>query len=66
MLGKAAGSAKTAASAVGDGMDVVSGKKVLELVEQRLELQSQYNDVLATKLEEALQRIDVLEKEIRS
>ena len=60
-LGKAAESAKTAAGVVGEGMDVVSGKKLLELVEQRLELQAQYNDVLAMKLEEALQRIAALE-----
>ena len=66
MLGKASESAKSAAGSVGEGFDVVSGKKILDLVEQRLELQAQYNDVLATKLQEALQRIDVLEKEIQS
>ena len=66
MLGKASETAKSAADSVGEGMDVVSGKKILDLVEQRLELQARYNDVLATKLQEALQRIDVLEKEIHS
>ena len=66
MLGKASETAKSAAGSVGEGFDVVSGKKILDLVEQRLELQARYNDVLATKLEEALQRIDVLEKEIQS
>jgi len=66
MLGKASESAKTAADSVGEGFDVVSGKKILDLVEQRLELQARYNDVLATKLQEALQRIDVLEKGIQS
>ena len=45
-------------------MDVISGKKLLELVEQRLELQAQYNDVLATKLDEALQRIAALERKV--
>jgi len=62
LLGKASESAKRTAGAVGDGMDVISGKRLLELVEQRLELQAQYNDILATKLEEALQRIAALER----
>jgi len=47
-----------------DNLDKVSGKKILELVEGRLLLQTQYNDILATKLEEALTRIAELEKRI--
>jgi len=46
-------------------LDTLSGQKLLELVEQRLTLQAQYNDILATKLEEALNRINELEKFIK-
>ncbi len=48
-----------------DHLDKVSGKKILDLVEERLGMQNEYNDVLAHKLEEALKRIDVLEKKIK-
>ncbi len=47
--------------AVDDGLDALSGKKILDLVEEHLARQAKYNDILATKLEEALQRIEVLE-----
>ena len=43
-------------------MDEISGAKIMELVEKRLEIQSEYNDILATKLEEALERIEKLEQ----
>lgn len=56
---------KSTAGAVGEGFDVVSGKKLLQLVEERLELQTQYNDILATKLEEALRRIAALEEKVQ-
>ena len=46
---------------VSKGLDQLSGKEILTLVEKRLELQEQYNDVLATKLDEALKRIVTLE-----
>lgn len=46
-------------------LDVVSGSKILRLVEERLELQEKYNDVLATKLSEALQRIELLEARLK-
>ena len=62
VAGIATDSAKTAVDAVGDGFDVVSGKKIMALLEERLELPAQYNDVLATKLEEALGRIATLEE----
>ena len=48
--------------AVGENLDQLSGKKILEVVEQRLEVQTEYNDLLASKLEEALERIGELEK----
>lgn len=51
-------------SAASDQLDAVSGKKILDLVEERLEMQSGYNDILATKLEEALLRIKQLEATI--
>ncbi len=47
-----------------DQLDAISGAKLLQLVEQRLELQARYNDILATKLDEALTRIELLEIEI--
>lgn len=48
-----------------DHLDKLSGKKILELVESRLDTQTQYNDILASKLEEALSRISVLEEKIK-
>lgn len=45
----------------GDKFDTVSGYKMFKLVEERLEIQNSYNDILAEKLEEALQRIAELE-----
>lgn len=48
--------------AAGDTLDTLSGAKILALVEERLEIQSKYNDILATKLEEALSRIKLLEE----
>ena len=52
------------AEVTGDQLDILSGAKVLELVEERLAIQSQYNNILATKLEEALDRIKKLEEAI--
>lgn len=57
--------AKVTADYVGEGFDVASGKKILNLVEERLELQMQYNNVLAVKLEEALNRIEALEEKAK-
>ena len=45
-------------------LDQMAGSHILELVEERLETQKQYNDILATKLEEALQRIEALESKL--
>lgn len=47
---------------VSDHLDTLSGAKILQLVEERLEVQAKYNDILATKLDEALQRLAALEK----
>lgn len=54
---------KTSA-AVSDGFDTVTGEKILKLVEERLAIQAKYNDILATKLDEALRRIEALEEKI--
>ena len=59
------GAARSVSDAAGEALDTASGKKILELVEERLALQARYNDVLATKLEEALARIAALEDSIK-
>jgi len=48
----------------GEKLDVVSGQAMYELVEERLSLQDRYNDLLAIKLHEALERIAELEKKL--
>lgn len=50
-----------ATQVAGEKFDTVSGHKMFKLVEERLEVQNTYNDLLAEKLEEALQRISQLE-----
>jgi len=54
---------ETSAAVVGK-LDEVTGKRLLDLVEQRLQLQDYYNDVLATRLAEALGRISRLETQL--
>ena len=56
---------KDAAQAVVDKLDELSGKRLLELVEEKLQLQDLYNNVLATRLAEALERIAALEVQLR-
>jgi predicted Zn-ribbon and HTH transcriptional regulator len=56
----------TVSDTVSEEFDKISGKKILDLVEERLALQERYNDILATKLEEALQRIAALEERVRT
>ncbi|MCY4524404.1 MAG: hypothetical protein OXB84_06670, partial [Halobacteriovoraceae bacterium] len=41
-------------------LDQLSGKKIMETVEKRLQLQTEYNDLLASKLDEALEKIKKL------
>jgi hypothetical protein len=48
-----------------DRLDQVTGKQLVELLEERLRMQDDYNDVLATKLAEALERIAALEEKLR-
>ncbi len=49
---------------VNDGKKTFTGEKALEDVNTFLNLQNCYNDLLATKLEEALKRIEVLEQRL--
>lgn len=44
-----------------ESVDVLTGNKILQTVLDMVELQERYNDVLASKLEEALTRISILE-----
>jgi len=53
-----------AAEAVGDKLDQVTGKQLLEMLEAKLRRQDEYNDILATRLAEAIQRITALEKRL--
>jgi hypothetical protein len=55
---------KETSVAVGGKLDEVTGKRLLELVEHRLQMQDLYNDVLATRLAEALDRISRLEAQL--
>lgn len=50
-----------AVDAVKEKLDSATGQKMYDLVKERLAVQDQYNDVLASKLHEALQRIEKLE-----
>ena len=47
-------------------LDVISGQKMYDLVQEKIELQNNINDILAHKLHEALNRIDKLEEEIKT
>jgi hypothetical protein len=52
---------ESATEAVGDKFGQITGKRLVEMLEEKLRLQDQYNDVLATRLAEALERIATLE-----
>jgi hypothetical protein len=51
-----------AADAVGDKVEQVTGKQLVKMLEAKLRRQDEYNDILATRLAEALDRIAVLEQ----
>ena len=55
---------KATASVVSGKLDEVSGKRLVELLEKKLQIQDSYNDILATRLAEALDRIAVLENRL--
>lgn len=65
-VNKAAGAVAQAVKAggevIGEGLDLISGQRMFDLVQERMAVQDQYNDVLASKLHEALQRIECLEE----
>ncbi len=67
-VNKAAGAVtqvvKVGGGKISDGIDVMSGQRMFDLVQERMAVQDQYNDVLASKLYEALQRIERLEKAV--
>jgi len=52
---------KESTGAVVGKLDQVTGKKLVEMLETRLKVQDEYNDILATRLAEALERIAKLE-----
>lgn len=56
--------AKEMSEMANEHFDKVSGKEILKIVEERLRTQTEYNDLIATKVEEALERISVLENTI--
>ncbi len=47
-----------------DKLDQVTGRRLVELLEEKLSVQDTYNDVLATRLAEALERITRLESDL--
>lgn len=51
-------------SKVSEQFDVISGQAILKEVQERLAKQDEYNNILATKLFEALDRIKFLEQKI--
>jgi hypothetical protein len=55
---------KETAGAVVDKLDQVTGKRLIELLEAKLQTQDTYNDVLATRLAEALERVAKLEARV--
>lgn len=54
----------TVTGKVSEQFDVVSGQAMFQAVQDYLAIQSQYNDALANKLLEALDRIKQLEEKI--
>ena len=55
---------RSTAGAVVGKLDEVTGKRLVELLEKKLQKQDTYNDILATRLAEALERILALENRI--
>jgi len=55
-----------ASDAFSNRIDELSGEKMFKEVEERLNQQDKYNDILATKLHESLQRIQDLEAAVEN
>ena len=51
-------------SQISGKFDEISGQAMYQLVQERLAEQDRFNDLLATKLQEALERISDLEKRL--
>ena len=51
-------------SQLSETLDELSGQAMYQLVQERLAEQERFNDLLATKLHEALERISQLEKQL--
>ena len=60
----AKGKVDTAQSQISGKFDEFSGQAMYQLVQERLAEQDRFNDLLATKLHEALERISDLEKRL--
>jgi hypothetical protein len=57
---------KDTTGAVVGKLDQVTGKRLVELLEEKLRVQDEYNDILATRLAEALERIEKLEERVNA
>lgn len=55
---------KQVSVAANENLNIISGKKILDEVKERLEQQDRYNDVLATKLQEVMERLSRLESKL--
>ena len=55
---------ETTLTKTSDKLDIISGQKMYDLVKDKLALQDKYNDLLATKLVETLDKIKDLENRI--
>lgn len=56
---------KDTTGAVVGKLDQVTGKRLVELLEEKLRVQDEYNNILATRLAEALDRIAKLEARVQ-
>ena len=60
----AKGKVDAAQKQISGKLDEISGQAIYQLVQERLAEQERFNDLIATKLHEALERISELEKRI--
>ena len=60
----AKGKVDSVQSQISGKLDEISGQAIYQLVQDRLAEQDQFNDLLATKLQQALERISELEKRL--
>ena len=60
----AKGKADAVLSQISGKLDEISGQAMYQLVQERLAEQDRFNDLLATKLHEALERVSEVEKRL--